>query len=279
MGLRKTFLWSMIISLSLAALVGIAALVMPRFGIEERILGSTALFGAFSLVALMCATVLERRRMVACMWGGIASDALALLLWLALIWFERDMNGRQEEAVARLGGTFTVLAVGAAHVGLLRLPRFDRPSSDTVRHLTVGVAIVLGTYILSLIWWWDWIEDMVDDDFLVRGLGVLSILVACGTVVTPILWKMQTVRHEGEEESIPSRVDITLTCPRCRTEQTLRAGRRRCRQCGLRITIDVEEPRCACGYLLYRLESGRCPECGRPVTQADRWAVETAGDT
>ena len=64
MHLRKTFLWSMIASLGLAALLGIAALLLPRYGPGEDILLSTALFAVFSLIALMCATVQERRHAV-----------------------------------------------------------------------------------------------------------------------------------------------------------------------------------------------------------------------
>ncbi|MHC4127623.1 MAG: hypothetical protein ACYSUA_05530 [Planctomycetota bacterium] len=68
MRLRAAFLWSMIVSLSLTALLGIAALVLPRFGPHEEILGSTGVFAAFSLVSLLCAAVLERRRLVPPWW-------------------------------------------------------------------------------------------------------------------------------------------------------------------------------------------------------------------
>jgi hypothetical protein len=54
----------------------------------------------------------------------------------------------------------------------------------------------------------------------------------------------------------------------CGTEQVLPAGPRRCRQCRLAMIIEVEEPRCACGSLLVRLEADRCPECGRDAPAA-----------
>ena len=68
MKLRTTFLWAMIVSLSLAALIGIAVLLLPEFGPTEEILASTALFSAFSLVALCCAIVLEKQRLVESSW-------------------------------------------------------------------------------------------------------------------------------------------------------------------------------------------------------------------
>jgi rRNA maturation protein Nop10 len=36
--------------------------------------------------------------------------------------------------------------------------------------------------------------------------------------------------------------------------------------------VEVEEPRCACGYLLYQLAGDTCPECGRAVAAEDRWS-------
>ena len=271
MRMRTPFLWSMTISLSLAALLGILALLLPSYGPEEEILGSTALFGVFSLVALMCATVLEKRRLVHLMWTGIGASGAALLGWLVLIWFDRALAGRQEFNVARTAGTFTVLAVFIAECGLLSLPRFDRPAANRVRWTTVGVSILFAVTILNLIWLFEWIERVIDEEIVVRGMGVLAILTACGTVVTPILWKMEAVRRAGSVESISLKVRVQITCPRCQTPQELMTGPGRCRACGLRIKVDVEEPRCVCGYLLYQLESDRCPECGRDISEIDRW--------
>ena len=59
MGLRRIFLRSMTVSFAAAALLGIAALLLPRFFAEDEVLGSAAMFAAVSLVALFCATVLE----------------------------------------------------------------------------------------------------------------------------------------------------------------------------------------------------------------------------
>jgi hypothetical protein len=264
----------MIVSLSAAALLGIFVLVLPELGPEGEILGSTGVFGAFSLVALMCATVMERRRLVPLMWVGINCAAAAGLVWLVMIWFERSIGYKVEEKLAQTGGSFTVASVLIAQCGLLSLPRFDHHHANTVRTVTISVSALFGAYVLALIWWFDHIERLIDDDALLRGLGVLAILTACGTVITPILWKVQSVRRVATSESIPLKVKVQVTCPRCHTSQHMSAGPAKCSQCGLRITLDVEEPRCVCGYLLHRLESDRCPECGRLVPESDRWAAD-----
>ena len=41
------------------------------------------------------------------------------------------------------------------------------------------------------------------------------------------------------------------------------------------MTIEFEEPRCDCGYLLYRLVGDTCPECGRAVPLSSRWVEPT----
>jgi hypothetical protein len=272
MRMRAAFLWSMIVSLSLAALLGIAALLLPRYGPEEEILLSTAVFASFSLLALMCAVVLERRRLTHLMWAGVASSWSATIAWLVLIWFEGPLPWSGVERVAQTGGTFTLLACGAALVGLLSLPRFDQRPPSIVRWSTVGVSAALGLQIFCMIWWFDWIEHYIDEEVLARGMGVLCILTACGSVITPILWKVQAMRRAGSVESVPLKVKIGIECPRCHAKQSLMTGPARCTECGLRITIDVEEPRCVCGYLLYHLASDQCPECGREIVEADRWA-------
>ncbi|MHC4415732.1 MAG: hypothetical protein ACYS0G_10645 [Planctomycetota bacterium] len=278
MRLRTTFLWTMIVSLVLAALLGIVTLLLPtRYGPHEEILGSTALFGAFSLMALMCATVLEKRRLVPLMWVGISAAALALVTWLALLWFERPMTWRVERFVARTGGTFTVASVLLAQTGLLALPRFDRLSEGGVRRATIGVSILLGAVIVALIWWFDPIEDLIDENAIFRILGVLCILTACGTIVTPILWKVQVVRRAHSAESIPRKLEVRVACPRCRTEQTMITGPSKCGHCGLRMTIHVEEPRCACGYLLYQLESDRCRGAGAKGRRKAKRGRQTMG--
>ncbi len=51
-----------------------------------------------------------------------------------------------------------------------------------------------------------------------------------------------------------------------RRKQTIELGGSACKACGLRIEVRAEEPRCRqCGYLLYRLTSDTCPECGTPI--------------
>jgi hypothetical protein len=180
--------------------------------------------------------------------------------------------------VARFGGTFTVPAAVAAHWGLVSLARFGAPWPRLVQRATLGVTALLGAFILVLVWWGEAMmrARLLGDDDIWRILGVLGILSACGTVVTPILYKMQSLRGGPSGESVPLRLRLRLVCPRCAASIELPGGPAKCTACGLHIAIQVEEPRCACGYLLHRLEGDRCPECGRAIPESDRWAARAA---
>jgi hypothetical protein len=283
MGLRRAFLWSMIISLSLAAALGIWALLLPGFGrTQQRVLITAVIFGGYSILALACASALEKRprsaMLTIAMWVGIVASAFALALWLGLVWeVIQDWVGRQwgqtafrvEEEIAKTAGTATIIAACAAHAGLLRLLPLRRGTFIAVRAATIVCAVILGAMITVGIWF------EAFDNVLERLIGVAAILTACGTVVTPILARIEHLRPPPE--TIPSRLAVQVRCPRCGGTQRIVANRDgRCGGCGLRLRIEVEEPRCECGYLLYNLTGENCPECGRAIPHAERWKSNCA---
>jgi len=353
MRLRKAFLWSMIVSLSLAAVLGIAALLLPGFRRwSEEILVSSLLVGGFSLGCLICAIVLGKRRLVPAMWVGIVAALCALTVWLILTWWPRSIVPGQwvqgqwvqqwnpRRLLEQLGVQFTTVMGLALFIGLLVLPQMHGRAARGARALAFVLATLLALFISSVAWFhfrewwvfrlfgtfailfgwnlwgavllqvrldrvrymrvrliticigaalvawslallWDWVDLGYGGawrDWWERMTGVLAILVACGTVVTPILALIEKLQRKASVESLPMKVWVTLTCPRCKTQQQMRTGPAKCANCGLRITIDVEEPRCECGYQLYRLESERCPECGREIPEADRWAAGQSDD-
>ncbi|MCH8251503.1 MAG: zinc ribbon domain-containing protein [Planctomycetes bacterium] len=109
---------------------------------------------------------------------------------------------------------------------------------------------------------------IIPEDLWYRFMGVLGITGACGTVAVPILHRVSAIRVQDETHTVDLSATIKLVCPRCGKEQQLALGRSRCGSCGLRIRVEIEEEHCRnCGYVLYKLESAVCPECGTPVAQ------------
>lgn len=269
MRLRTPFLWTMIGSLSLAAAMGVFVIIFGSSNsISNKILGTSLLVGAFSMTALGSAIVLDRQRKRMVSWLGIAMSLAALCLWVFMVWAEPwrwTGWGNIDEMFWKIGTTFTILAIWAPHFGLLGLLRLDRKAFRGVRIFTWVMAA--GTSLVFMIAFW--MEEF--DDVVTRLIAVLSMLGACGTLVTPILAFIENTSRKDSAETIDRKVQVQLSCPRCGTNQSIRAGRDQCTQCGLRICIDVEEPRCECGYLLYKLTGENCPECGAAINSASRW--------
>lgn len=271
MKMRSAFLWTMIGSLTLAAALGVLAILFDTFGsTSEKILVTSLLMGAYSMTALGSAIVLDRHRRKIISWLGISMSIAALLHWSFMIWFEPwTWNGgyRLQELLMKIGATFTIIAIWCPHLGLLSLLRLDRGAFRGVRTVTHVITGLLAAVVMIVFWteeFGEWTGKMI---------AVLAMLGSCGTLVTPILGIVERAGRKDSAESIQRRVKIDLTCPRCGLAQIMKTGSAKCTGCGLRISIDVEEPRCTCGYLLFQLTGDACPECGKPIEPEDRWRL------
>lgn len=263
MNLRTAFLRTLIVSLSAAAFLGIIAILMPDLiGADEEILVTTLLLGLYSLPPLACSIVIGKQKQRHLMWIGIIGSFTAWLIWLPLIWgdpWRWNSAINWDELLFKTGFTCTFAALWSTHYGLIMLLRLDQNWPRRVRTGTIIAASIL-TATGTLCMWGE-----IENDLTFRFLAVIGILVGCGTMLTPTIALLEIIQRRGGRESISSDVRIKLTCPRCNAEQTLPTGPSQCQACGLRIDINVEEPRCACGYLLFKLEGDQCPECGRPA--------------
>lgn len=218
--------------------------------------GDLALYG---VPGILCLIDIGTRHQRWWRWLGVFSAAAASATWLWDIWIGSGTD---------LGYViFISLSCGAAvatHASLIVLC-----------HLTPGQRwVVIGT-IASAVLTAGLISMVVADekllhkgwrdvDFLWRCMGASGILAGCGTLTLIVLARLN--RQVDFEFGISELVKITLICPRCRKKQNLPIGDERCVACDLRISTRIEEPRCTkCGYLLYKLTSDRCPECGEEV--------------
>ena len=254
---QRTLLKGFIVSIALSGLVGIYALLAGGGSLEFRILSSTATFGGASILCLAAAIAWETDRWRAIALPGMIAPALALLLFWIEIW---NLAPRiSNYAFERSLGSACVLAVAFPHVALLGLARLHR-GYEWVRYGAAASIGLLSALILAEIWY----EPNLPD--LWRLNGVLGILVACGTIATPVLHRVSGIR--GREQVVTTELQLSLTCPRCSKTQMVAAGRSRC-SCGLKFRVEIEEEHCPrCGYSLYRATSGRCPECGAAIEDA-----------
>ena len=204
-------------------------------------------------------------------WVGIACAAAGFVIAVRLV----DANTGQPQPLTAL----LTVAFIVAHANLaLRCPLKARQ-----RWLAWGTvaAVVASTVCVNLI-----IGDRTDypssgTGSLQRLSSAAGILAACGTLALAIL-----LRINQRSTPVPPKKgeldDVLVICPVCQRKLTVSNGTHVCGGCGLRIHIQIDEPRCAaCGYSLLMLKSDRCPECGAAVASSEMITPrgEIKGDT
>lgn len=277
MRLKMTFLWVFICSLGLTAATGVYALFAPQGSMSGEILATTALMGAYGFVTLMAAIVLERRRFVPLMWFDIAAASVCALCMLVVIWTRFSSD---QDLIARTAIVSAILAAWSTHLGLICLPALRRGVGRAARALTAACAGLLALILIAFTVNSD-MASWFEQSTLFQSLtGSLAVVACAGSIAIPVLRRLESLQRTGDEDhALAARPEIFLTCPRCGAAQTVRAGKSRCAQCRLGFTIEVEEPRCPCGYLLYGVPGDKCPECGAPIAAEKRWAPPTAAPT
>lgn len=182
--LRRLFLISLIASVATSAAIGIGVLLLGNFGmIEVRILMTTMVITIVSVLGLACGAYIEIRGGRELPYAGILFSVIAGLMSFFVIWNVLD----DYEVFIKSFLTVTLLATACSHLSLLALARLDRRFSWT--RISAVICMVLLCAILLFILWF---EPTGESDLIYRVLGVLGILLASITVVTPVLHKLSS---------------------------------------------------------------------------------------
>ena len=216
-GVRRAAIISIVISLAIAALLGIIALLSGEFGeLQSRVLLTTLTVAAFGTTALCHLAVVARRvRVVG--FVGIAASIVAAVCALVLIW--SDLAWEQIEPVLKglaVGG----IAAGSLAQANLLLLLSGRPQ----RAIRVALAVTLGSIgvvavmiLVPILTDWE-IPGAEAAEAYWRFFGVIAILDALGTIALPILGLVLR-RAVGAESSpasdglTPEGGSLTLTLP------------------------------------------------------------------
>jgi hypothetical protein len=204
-----------------------------------------ALFGPLVIASLVGVAPGDRRHW---RWLGVGASTVTFAIGISDIWFR---TGRNEQITYLL----VTIACYVGYANLILLVPLERGHE----RLRTAVLVCGGaTAILTMLF-------LVGFDLdLIERLGMAAaVLTACGTVALGVLARLN---RRPRLDTLPPDIAVTLFCPLCRKKQAIPAGGSACKGCGLRIEVRTEEPTCSqCGYLLYRLTSDNCPECGTPV--------------
>lgn len=202
--LRKGFLILLIGSVAVSALIGIGVLLLGNFGqIEVRVLMSTMVITIVSVLGLACGAYIEIRGGKELPYAGILFSVIAGLMSFFIIWNVLD----EDETFIKIFLTATLLAAACSHLSLLALARLDRRFSWTRVSAVICVALLCAILLFIL-----WFEPTGDSDLIYRILGVLGILLAAITVVTPVLHKLSSDQSDvgkidAEIERLKKRVE------------------------------------------------------------------------
>ncbi|MBN9607114.1 MAG: hypothetical protein J0G30_10935 [Actinomycetales bacterium] len=217
-GVRRTAIIAIVVSLVVAAGLGIWALLSGEFGeLQGKVLLSTLTVAGFGTTALCHLAVVARAvRVVGCL--GIAASVVAAVAAFVLIW--RDWSDPWDPAP--LVKTLAVAAIAGASLAqanlLLLLAGRRRIAIRLPLALTlVAVAAVAVMIALPVLTDGDIPGEHGEPYF--RALGVLGILDALGTIALPILGLVLRAGADGASSGpaaveatpgVPSRLDLEL---------------------------------------------------------------------
>lgn len=190
---KKVFLISLIISLSISALLGIIIFLVGNFGeIQVKILLTTLTIGGFSLTGLCCATLLEKKRFSAFAIFGMVVSIFGFLFITSLIWEIIDWNSF--DSIWKVMIITIILAFSTAHASLLLLIK----SNKTIVNVSLATTLLFLSLVALELIILTIGEFRLIDNIWWRILGVFAILDVLGTIVTPILIKVTSL-HDQEK--------------------------------------------------------------------------------
>lgn len=195
---RRILLLGVAVLLTASALLAVAILLIGRFGsVEGRILGTTALLGAFGILALPAAMLLDQERAHALAGALLALCLVAAGLAVTIVWWE-DPGALLGKSTA----TACALAVAVAQTAALVARRgpFEPP---LVRRLFLA-STALVTTTVALVCWVIWTES--GDGLTGRFLGALLVLDLLAAALQPILARARAA-------GVRVRMRITLAPP------------------------------------------------------------------
>ena len=198
---KRVFLYLFIASISISALIGIGVVLFGDFSdLEIRVLLTTLTIAVTSIMGLACGAYLEREN-VRLPVTGIVLAAFSAILWLIVIWY----RGAPKEWFMKTTVTVTILGFACAHLSLLSLARFEKkfawihPSTHFLIWCLAGFAVFVV-----------WGEPDRYGKAIARTMGMLGILVAAATLVTPVFHKLSTAETEADIDEEIERLKLKI---------------------------------------------------------------------
>src|SRR6185369_11859971 len=179
MNLKKLFLYLLILSVAISALIGIGVMLFGDFGEREtRILMTTLTVTVTSVLGLACGACIEAGKGRVIPIAGIFFAVVSCVTWIILMWSRFDATS---DIFPHIVMSVTLLAFACSHISLLSLATLDK------RFAWSRVAVHVFVWSLTaLTLWIVWAHVDPSQTMLARVMGVMSIVIGGLTVVTPV---------------------------------------------------------------------------------------------
>ncbi len=259
--LRTSLLWGALAVLAGSAVLAVVAVLfedVPR--LANQLFGiafNTALHALAMLIAFL---IYQKHRR-----SGLAIVLVLLTSWLTWLVYALAVPRRGKDEFIEVASSVSVVAALSLQLGLVLLPPLQAFFWRLLRVFTIACAVVAALGLLAII---TDLDDVAGIGHVVSFVTAVAFMLALlGTAMVPLASAIErSSAADGHEHDLPASVPVSLTCPHCKSDITISSQKSEaCSTCRLKIRITLEEPRCACGYLLYDIRSDACPECGRAV--------------
>jgi hypothetical protein len=257
---------------AVSAVLGL--LVIMNVVTDTRFLATSAIVAVGCIATFVCALVADHGSFSRWMRSATVVGWLGILVWLLMVWFDAALGSKGTEITARIAGALSLYAAWSIFSAVTLASRGGG---------TITAIIRWSVFVLAS--WWSAVGEFalvepdiaeavvnaIGEQWFFRIVAASAVVIGAGTLAQPVL-----VRIAGaapQESAIRGRrAKVALGCPRCGTQCELETNTdAKCAACQLAIRVEVDEPRCACGYLLFGLETATCPECGAAVPESVHW--------
>ncbi len=269
--LKKKLILQIFLSLvAFAMFTGIAAVLLPSGWIDDEILATIFITGAYSLAGIVIIAAAPKHGQLK--WTlriCAASLTLSMLIFLILLWFDSSIGYEYDDYFWKPAFIALILGTTAAH-RLMIIPLTVPLLWFRIIKRTALIAAAITAFIM--------ITGIINEDFwfweelIINLLAISTIITAGSSIATGAIALFAPKPGDDEPSSFDTSIPINLTCPRCQSTTQAQSNKdARCQTCNLKIRIQIQEPRCTCGYLLYQLNANTCPECGKKTPISEQW--------
>ncbi len=192
LNLKKFFLYLLITSVAISALIGIGVILIGDFGeLEAKILGTTFTIALTSILGLACGAYLETKRGKILPTAGIVFSIISAILCFILIWANQTFS---EEIFLKILASVVMFAVACSHLSLISIAQLEAKFqwSKITLFICVWLLVAILLYII-------WFTPESSSDLIIRIIAVLSIVIAALTIITPIFYKLSSTLPEAEQ--------------------------------------------------------------------------------